>query len=157
MGDRAGTNNLYIMKRATSIISAFCLGLFISIGILACAVDDYATPNANNPSSDLQLCKMEINDYDGSDYTHVNITYGSDGRISSMLFTEYEQGGPEFPSVYNEYKVNILYNQNKIIFSFAEQDVDFTFNNELHYYSAETINNQVFNCITLRNWKQSYF
>ena len=146
------------MKRATSIISAFCLGLFISIGILACAVDDYATPNTNSaPSSNLQLCKMEYNDYDDSDYTHVNITYGSDGRISSMLITKYIQGGPEFPSVNNEYKVNILYNQNKIIFSFAEQDVDFTFNNELHYYSAETINNQVFNCITLGNWQESKF
>ena len=153
------------MKRATSIISAFCLGLFISIGILACAVDDYATPNANNPSSDLQLCKMEFNDFDDSDYTHANITYGSDGRISSMLIKEYVQGGPEFPSVYDEYTVNILYNQNKIIFSFTwqafdstfNQDVDFTFNNELHYYSAETINNQVFNCITLGNWLESKF
>ena len=130
------------MKRATSIISAFCLGLFISIGILACAVDDYATPNANNPSSDLQLCKMEINGDSG--YRHTNISYGNDGRISTITFIS-DEGKYHDVQTYN-----IIYDTNKIILSCeGKADVDLIFNNELHSYSAETINNQVFHCLTI--------
>ena len=127
------------MKRATSIISAFCLGLFISIGILACAVDDYATPNANNPSSDLQLCKMEINANPG--HLQINISYNNDGRISTIT-TFCDNGGV----IIEERTYNITYNQNKIIISSYgtfESNYEYIYNNELHSYSAETINNQV--------------
>lgn len=133
------------MKRATSIISAFCLGLFISIGILACAVDDYATPNANNPSSDLQLCKMENNF--GSGYEHNIITYGSDGRISTITIIYHYTG--ELDAGHYVDTLNITYNQNKITLSYDGKETDFIFNNELRYYSAETINNQVFHCLSI--------
>lgn len=133
------------MKRATSIISAFCLGLFISIGILACAVDDYATPNANNPSSDLQLCKMEINLPSG--YEQINISYNNDGRISTITtFFDSALG-------IQEKTFNITYNQNKIIISSygtSESNYEYIFNNELHSYSAETINNQVLHGFSMR-------
>lgn len=132
------------MKRATSIISAFCLGLFISIGILACAVDDYATPNANNPSSDLQLCKMEINTTLG--YEQINISYNNDGRISTI--TTFFDGGLGI----QERTYNITYNQNKIIISSYgtfESNHEYIFNNELHSYSTETINNQAFHCFSM--------
>ncbi|MBQ5737860.1 MAG: hypothetical protein IIV55_02295 [Alistipes sp.] len=132
------------MKRATSIISAFCLGLFISIGILACAVDDYATPNANNPSSDLQLCKTERN-YNGG-YEHANISYGNDGRISTItIICNDEADG------YSEFTNYITYDTNKIKISARENKYIFIFNNELHSYSAETINHQVLHCISWRN------
>ena len=132
------------MKRATSIISAFCLGLFISIGILACAVDDYATPNANNPSSDLQLCKMERN-YNGG-YEHINISYGNDGRISTItrILNDEVDG-------YLESTNYITYDTNKIIISTRNNKYNYIFNNELHSYSAETINNQVLHCTTVRS------
>ena len=133
------------MKRATSIISAFCLGLFISIGILACAVDDYATPNANNPSSDLQLCKMETNIKYG--YIHINISYGNDGRISTITYIKHSTYEAD-PS-HDEIICNLTYHQNKITLSGFENDIDFIFNNELRYYSAETINNQVFHCLSI--------
>ena len=133
------------MKRATSIISAFCLGLFISIGILACAVDDYATPNANNPSSDLQLCKMEFNDDNG--YEHTNISYGNDGRISTITIIEHFES--EDGVYHDEDTFNIIYDTNKIIISVGGDEIDFIFNNELHSYSAETINNQVFHCFSM--------
>ena len=137
------------MKRATSIICAFCMGLFISIGILACAVDDYATPNANNPSSDLQLCKMELNTI--FEYEQINISYNNDGRISTITtFFDGVLGS-------QEKTYNITYNQNKIIISsygtydgiYHESNHEYIFNNELHSYSAETINNQVFHCFSM--------
>ena len=135
------------MKRATSIIAAFCFGLFISISILACAVDDYAAPNANNPSSDLQLLKMDCNFSSGEASEHYNISYGSDGRITSITYTYYTTGTAE-----DSYEVtrNITYDKNKVILSSGDEEWNFTFNNELDSYSAETINNQVFNCLLLQ-------
>lgn len=130
------------MKRATSIISAFCLGLFISIGILACAVDDYATPNANNPSSDLQLCKIDFNRHDG--YEYINISYGTDGRISAITNIHHIETGPG--KGHSEGTCNITYDTNKIIISTRSNKYNFIFNNELHSYSAETINHQVLHC-----------
>lgn len=102
-------------------------------------MDDYATPNANNPSSDLQLCTMEFNGNLG--YGQTNISYGNDGRISAITSI----------TDYNEYTCNITYDTNKIIFSVGDKETDFIFNNELHSYSAETINNQVFHCISIIN------
>ena len=135
------------MKRATSIIAAFCFGLFISISILACAVDDYAAPNANNPSSDLQLLKMECNWSSGQGYEHYNISYGSDGRITSITRIYYSTGSAD--TGYYESTYNITYDKNKVILSFDNEEYNYTFNNELDSYSAETINNQVFNCYIL--------
>lgn len=104
-------------------------------------MDDYATPNANNPSSDLQLCKMEINGDWG--YGQTNISYGTDGRISTITYTFTDETTP----IVETY--NITYDTNKIIISVGGDEIDFIFNNELHSYSAETINNQVFHCLTI--------
>lgn len=103
-------------------------------------MDDYATPNTNSaPSSDLQLCKMEANGY------QTNISYGTDGRISTITFILDDGGMGDIVETYN-----IIYDTNKIILSCeGKSDVDFIFNNELHSYSAETINNQVFHCFTI--------
>lgn len=109
-------------------------------------MDDYATPNANNPSSDLQLCKKEINYSCG--YEHTNISYGTDGRISALTMIGHSDA--EVDAHHYENTFNIIYDTNKIIL-LGEDDyeVDFIFNNELHSYSAETINNQVFHCISI--------
>lgn len=101
-------------------------------------MDDYATPNANNPSSDLQLCKMDTNGYQAA-----NISYGTDGRISTITFI-LKDGAMDIVETYN-----IIYDTNKIIISRGDYAIDFIFNNELHSYSAETINNQVFHCLTI--------
>jgi hypothetical protein len=108
-------------------------------------VDDYATPNANNPSSDLQLCKMEINATPG--HLQINISYNNDGRISTIT-NFWDDGG----GIIQERTFNITYNQNKIIISsydIFESNHEYIFNNELHSYSAETINNQVFHCFSM--------
>ena len=107
-------------------------------------MDDYATPNANNPSSDLQLCTMEINSNLGCEQT--NISYGNDGRISAITMIYHNDTESDSVST-----CNITYGTNKIIFSNGGNETDFIFNNELHSYSAETINNQVFHCISIIN------
>lgn len=103
-------------------------------------MDDYATPNTNNPSSDLQLCKMEANGI------QTNISYGTDGRISTITMIYHYDTEPDSVST-----CNITYGTNKIIFSNGSNEIDFIFNNELHSYSAETINNQVFHCLSIIN------
>ena len=85
---------------------------------------------------------MEINGDWG--YGQANISYGTDGRISTITF-KLNNGGGHIVETYN-----IIYDTNKIILSCeGNADADFIFNNELHSYSAETINNQVFHCLTI--------
>ena len=45
--------------------------------------------------------------------------------------------------------INITYDTNKIIISKDGNNFDCIFNNELQSYSAKTINNQVFHCISI--------
>ena len=82
---------------------------------------------------------MELNGNWG--YGQTNISYGNDGRISAITRI----------GLYSDYvdTCNITYDTNKIIFSNGDYAIDFIFNNELHSYSAETINNQVFHCISI--------
>lgn len=80
---------------------------------------------------------MEANGY------QANISYGTDGRISTITFI-LNDGGMDIVETYN-----IIYDTNKIIISIGDYERDFIFNNELHSYSAETINNQVFHCLTI--------
>ena len=88
---------------------------------------------------------MEKNIKDG--YIHINISYGNDGRISTITYIKHStyEGDPS----HDEIICNLTYHQNKITLSGFENDIDFIFNNELRYYSAETINNQVFHCLSI--------
>ena len=84
---------------------------------------------------------MEINYSSG--YRHINISYGNDGRISTITSTFTDVTTP----IVETY--NITYDTNKIIFSNGGYERNYIFNNELHSYSAETINNQVFHCLSI--------
>ena len=87
---------------------------------------------------------MEINGNGG--YEHTNISYGTDGRISAITMIYHYDTDTEPDSVDT---FNITYYTNKIIISDGDDVIDFIFNNELHSYSAETINNQVFHCLSI--------
>jgi hypothetical protein len=80
------------MKKSFSILGAFCLGLFISVSIIACAVDgDY---NGNNPGeltpqeeqvpyvvniySENETCKLVEATYDGDCINGWCLYYGDD-------------------------------------------------------------------------------
>ena len=123
------------MKRATSIISAFCLGLFISIGILACAVDDYATPNTNSaPSSDLQI-KSVLN----VGCAKIELDYNDKGRISSVTRTVYLDSGTYTGSA------GLTYDNNSVKMG---DEFEITFNNQLDRYTADEINTKVIEAYT---------
>ena len=71
------------MKKAVSALGAFCLGAFITIGVMACA-DDYSQVNAATQSvSDRDV--SEIVKYFASDcYWKYTFTYDDLGRISKI-------------------------------------------------------------------------
>ena len=80
------------MKKSFSILGAFCLGLFISVSIIACAVDDEY--NDNNPNeltpqeeqvpyivniySENEKCKLVEATYDGDCINGWYVYYGDD-------------------------------------------------------------------------------
>ena len=68
------------MKKSFSILGAFCLGLFISVSIIACAVDgDYNGNNLNEPTPQEEQVPYVVNIYSENDnYKSVETTYDSD-------------------------------------------------------------------------------
>ena len=91
------------MKKRFSILGAFCLGLFISVAVIACAVDDdSATKPSSKPSSTTcvypKVTQIKTANVD------VNFEYDSIGRICG-----YTKDG-----TYTSSKINITYSKNQI-------------------------------------------
>ena len=91
------------MKKSFSILGAFCLGLFISVAVIACAVDDdSATKPSSKPSSTTcvypKVTQIKASNVD------VNFEYDSIGRICG-----YTKDG-----TYTSQKINITYSNNQI-------------------------------------------
>ena len=68
------------MKKSFSILGAFCLGLFISVSIIACAVDgDYNGNNLNEPTPQEEQVPYVVNIYSENEACKlVEATYDSD-------------------------------------------------------------------------------
>ena len=76
------------MKRSFSIIGSFCLGLFISVAIIACADDTNETPPITaiiDNSALPTVYEMSVT-YD-EDFTSVKYSYNQNGRISSITYS----------------------------------------------------------------------
>lgn len=91
------------MKKSFSILGAFCLGLFISVAVIACAVDDdSATKPSSKPSSTTyvypKVTQIKAPNVD------VNFEYDSIGRIC----------GYTTDGTYTSSKRNITYSNNQI-------------------------------------------
>ena len=81
----------------------------------------------------------------GSNDIDVNIKRNEE--LSTITIIEHFES--EDGVYHDEDTFNIIYDTNKIIISVGGDEIDFIFNNELHSYPAETINNQVFHCISI--------
>lgn len=68
------------MKKSFSILGAFCLGLFISVSIIACAVDDeYNGNNPNEPTPQEEQVPYVVNIYsENEECKLVEATYDGD-------------------------------------------------------------------------------
>ena len=84
--------NYSIMKKSFSILGAFCLGLFISVSIIACAVDDeYNGNNPSEPTPQEEQVPYVVNIYsENEEFKSVEATY--DGDCINGWRVYYEKG-----------------------------------------------------------------
>ena len=110
IGDEAEASNLVIMKKSLSILGSFCLGLFISIAVIACADDDGTTNPLPTPSTVYstypKVLQMTHSEYD-EEYTFY---YDEKGRICRV---HYFYDGGEVDGFHDEY-TEIVYSNNEI-------------------------------------------
>lgn len=121
------------MKKSVSIFGSFLLGLFISVAVIACAVDDDFR-GGNTPQSTYSggiLCSVGNLD-EGKYYEDVNIKYNDNGII-----TEFEWNGGEtiYTVSFDKNTIKLTSNSNRAYILTLKDNVD--------KYSAQDINRAI--------------
>lgn len=73
------------MKKNLSIICSFCLGLFVSIAVIACAVDDGFKKPSPSSKTDTTLRICDIITKDNANSWQWEINYYEDERIAEII------------------------------------------------------------------------
>lgn len=147
------------MKKAFSVLGAFCLGAFITIGVMACA-DDYSdgkTPTENefggaggslgsdsSTDGELEATVVEIKrTYDGSSYFDYEFIYDENSRIVQVKYEDYyEDDGPH---KYND-SFDVTYNNNVVNIS-ADGNITIKFSKDIESYPVGVINDYIINVV----------
>ena len=133
------------MKKSFSIVAAFCLGLFVSIAVVSCAIDGdenvQSKPNSSELSSSPVIDNIRIN----GDYSTFNYEFGynNEGRISKISLNFVS--GDDSTNV--TYSVN--YSGKKATIKCSYFTTTVTFEESLDSYSAEKINSQILQAFSL--------
>ena len=126
VGGGAEANKLVIMKKSLSILGSFCLGLFISIAVIACADDDGTTNPLPTPSTVHSTYPKVLQIISDAEYTFY---YDEKGRICRVHY--FYDGGEVLHDGYRE----IGYSNNEIIIEEWITKVE-----DLENLSADAIN-----------------
>ena len=130
------------MKKAFSVLGAFCLGAFITIGVMACA-DDFSgyTPStqSNSEATVVEIKRM----YDGSSYFDYEFIYDENSRIVQVKYEDYfEYDGPH---KYND-SFDVTYNNNVVNIS-AAGNITIKFSKDIESYPVGVINDYIINVV----------
>ena len=110
-----------------SIISAFCLGLFVSVAVIACADGTNDAPpyttiiDCNCIPTILSYDKTGLYS-DGSTYRHRDFTYDENGRIVSGTFVGGSDNRP-FNVEYTKNSVIVVEDISTYTFELKEEDM----------------------------------
>ena len=130
------------MKKAFSVLGAFCLGAFITIGVMACA-DDYSQVSAatqNNSEATVVEIKRT---YDGSSYFDYEFIYDENSRIVQVKYEDYyEDDGPH---KYND-SFDVTYNNNVVNIS-TDGNITIKFSKDIESYPVGVINDYIINVV----------
>ena len=130
------------MKKAVSVLGAFCFGAFISIGVMACA-DDYSQVNAATqsvPGATVVDVKHVYNDDGYYDYEFI---YDEYGRIIQVKYEDYYYD--EGPHYWNE-SFDVTYNSNVVtIFAKSTSNITIKFAQDVKSYSIGVVNDYIIN------------
>ena len=131
-----------IMKKTFSALGAFCLGAFLTIGVMACAGDDNPEYNISI-KSDLGAKIIEIKrEWNDGAYCDYDFIYNEAGRIVQFKYEDYYyDDGPQ----YGHASFDISYSNNVVSVkktSTEESSVvtNITFADDIEEYSIDDIN-----------------
>lgn len=131
-----------IMKKTFSVLGAFCLGAFITIGVMACAGDDNPEYNISIKSdlgAKIIEVKRERNDGTYFDYDFI---YDEAGRIVQIKYEQcYIDNGPN----YGHSSFDISYSNNVVSVKKTSTEessavTNITFADDIEEYSIDDIN-----------------
>ena len=130
------------MKKAFSVLGAFCLGAFITIGVMACA-DDYSQVSAatqNNSEATVVEIKCM---YDSSSYFDYEFIYDENSRIVQVKYEDYyDDYGPH---KYND-SFDVTYSNNVITIS-SEGTTTIKFAKDIELYPVGVVNEYIINAV----------
>ena len=99
------------MKKAVSVLGAFCFGAFITIGVMACA-DDYSQVIAATQSASDRDVSEIVKYFESDYYAKYTFTYDDLGRISKINVYAYDRGYTKSSTcsvLYDGYEAQIYY------------------------------------------------
>ena len=131
------------MKKAFSVLGAFCLGAFITIGVMACA-DDFSgyTPSTQS-NSEATVVEIKRVYNIGSSYRDYEFIYDENSRIVQVKYEYYyEDDGPH---KYND-SFDVTYNNNVVNIS-VDRNITIKFSKDIKSYPVGVINDYIINVV----------
>lgn len=131
-----------IMKKTFSALGAFCLGAFITIGVMACAGDDNPEYNISI-KSDLGAKIIEVKrEWSSGAYCDYDFIYDEAGRIVQI---KYEQYYYDYGPQYDHASFDISYSNNVVSVKKTSTEesgavTNITFADDIEEYSIDDIN-----------------
>ena len=127
------------MKKSFSVLGAFCLGLFISVAVIACAVDDDYTGNTNsiNNTADFALKSVSANFEDWN--PSFSFEYDSNGIFKKVITDDFDD------------ILCVSYSGNIITLNFEGYDDSYVIelNNKVNSYPAKEVNQIIINTMAM--------
>ena len=131
------------MKKTFSALGAFCLGAFITIGVMACA-DDYSEYNPSIQSESASGVVEVRNTLEGW-YYDFDFIYDEAGRISQVQRELYYVGdGPQY---YNN-SFDITYSDNMVKMQIEDnRTITIKFAKDVKSYSVGVVNDHIIDAV----------
>ena len=132
------------MKKAVSVLGAFCFGAFITIGVMACA-DDYSQYNPSAPTASGATVVDVKHVYQDDWYYDYEFIYDEYGRIVQVKYEDYyDVDGPKY---WNQ-SFNVTYDSNVVtIFASSTNNFTIKFAQDVKSYSIGVVNDYIINIV----------
>ena len=131
------------MKKTFSALGAFCLGAFITIGVMACA-DDYSQVNVAT-IQDSSGCYLVESKTDGKvgDWNKKIYSYDEYGKLIQVDWETYVPPVDYDPEYHVKGSYQITYKENEVVFTIDQRKVSLRFNRAIKDCPVNIVNERV--------------
>ena len=131
------------MKKAVSVLGAFCFGAFITIGVMACA-DDYSQVNIAT-TQDSSGCYLVESKTDGKVGEWIKTIYSYDeyGKLIQVDWETYIPPVDGEPEYHVKKSYQITYKENEVVFAIDQRKVSLRFNRAIKDCPVNIVNERV--------------